>query len=135
MRYPWLDWVFMGTVVLAIVFFFSFIQQRNAVGNVVGGIISTPSENCVNYSASQPYALSSSLLLCPATTHRVDYFALSESDLVIDCQGSTIQGTGGALFVAQTNQPTVTLRDCVIEGYDGLYSAQNPVTVKIESRE
>ncbi len=135
MRHSWFDWVFVGAVVLAIVFFFSFIQQRNAVGNVVGGTVSLPPQDCVNYSTLQPYTLSSSLRLCGDAIHHVEYFTLVESDLVIDCQGSTIQGDGGALFVAQTSQPTVTLRDCEIAGFDGHYSNQNPVTVKIESRE
>lgn len=132
MRHAWMDWVFMGLIVLAVVAFFSFTQQRNAIGQVTGGSLSLPPADCISYSSPQPIVVSSSLLLCPNTTHYVDYFELLESDVVIDCQGSIIQGSGGALFVARGDSPTITLRNCSTQGYDGLYSVQNPVLVRIE---
>lgn len=134
MRYPWLDWVVIGAITLAIVFFFSTLQNRAPVGEVIGGSVSLSPQDCVIYSSpSKSYLLSSSLRLCPNATHPVDYFDLLESEVVIDCQGSTIHGNGGALFVASIDQPTVTLRRCVVEGYDGLYSNQNPVNVIVEN--
>lgn len=132
MRHAWMDWVFMGLIVLAVVAFFAFTQQRNAVGQVAGGTLSLPPKDCISYPASQPIVVTSSLLLCSDAIHYVDYFELVESDVVIDCQGSTLQGSGGALFVARGDSPIITLRNCSTQGYDGLYSVQNPVVVRVE---
>lgn len=132
MRYAWMDWVFMGLIVLAVVSFFSFTQQRNAIGQVAGGTLSLPAQDCISYPSSQPIVVTSSLLLCPDAIHYVDYFELVESDIVINCQGSTVQGSGGALLVARGDSPTITLRNCSTQGYDGLYSTQNPVVVRVE---
>jgi hypothetical protein len=134
MRSAWVDWVFMGAVVLAVVVFLSYAQQRVAVGQVVGGNISLSSQDCVSYSSPQSVSLSTSLLLCPNTTHSVEYFSLVESGLVINCQGSILQGSGGALFVSEAENPTITLVDCVTRGFDGLYSTINPVVVRVETR-
>lgn len=135
MRSAWVDWVFMGAVVLAVVVFLSYAQQRAALGQVVGGNVSLSPQDCVSYSSPQTISLSTSLLLCPNTTHQLDYFSLTESGLVINCQGSTLQGSGGALFVPTVENPTITLIDCVVRGFDGLYSTINPVTVRVEMRE
>lgn len=135
MRSAWNDWLFMGAVVLTIIVFFSFASQRNAIGRVVDGTISN-SADCVDYSAVSPsatIALSSSLRLCSNTIHLIDYFQVEESDLVIDCQDSTIQGNGGALFVPAIDNPILTLKDCTIQGFDGLYSTLNPLVVRVET--
>ena len=137
MKNEWGDWLFMGAVVLAIVVFFSFATQRNVIGRVIEGAVSSPASDCVDYSSSSPsatIALSSSLRLCANTIHLIDHFRVEESDLVIDCQNSIIQGNGGALFVPAIDNPTITLKDCSTKGFDGLYSTQNPLVVRVESR-
>ncbi len=133
MRYPWLDWVFMGAMVVAIIIFFSFASQRAANANVVGGNIVAPPQDCVAKTGFETIPLSYSILFCPNTVNDIDHFELADSGLVINCQGSTLHGRGGALFVAQTVQPTITLRNCVVEGFDGLFTATNPVNVVVEN--
>jgi hypothetical protein len=133
MRNDWNDWIFMAAVVFSVVVLFSFAAQRVSIGRVVGGSVAS-SPDCVTYASSQVVSLSSSLLLCPNTTHQVDYFSVEEDGLVIDCQNSIIQGSGGALFVPRIDNPTITLKDCSTQGFDGLYSALNPLVVRVENR-
>lgn len=133
MRNDWNDWIFMAAVVFSVVVLFSFAAQRVSIGRVVGDAV-VPSANCVSYTQSQAVTLSSSLLLCPDTTHYVDYFSIEEDGLVIDCQNSIIQGSGGALFVPTIENPTLTLKDCSTQGFDGLYSTLNPLVVRVENR-
>lgn len=133
MRYPWLDWVFMGAMVVAIILFFSFASQRSANANVIGGNIITPPQDCVAKTGFETIPLSYSILFCPNTVNDIDHFELIESGLVINCQGSTLNGRGGALFVAQINQPTITLRDCALTGFGGLFTSTNPVNVIVEN--
>lgn len=133
MKRDWNDWIFMGAVVFSVIILFSFATQRSAVGRVVGDAV-VPPANCVSYSSSQKISLESSLLLCPDSTHAVDYFSVEEDGLVIDCQGSTLQGSGGALFVPTLDNPSITLKDCLVQGFDGLYSTTNPLVVRVENR-
>ncbi len=130
MRNSWVDWAVIIVVIASLFFLVSFVQQKTVQGHVVG--LSFSSKECFNYTSSQVHSLTSSLRLCAGAVHMVDYFELWKNDLVIDCQGSTLKGDGGALFVAQTSNLTVTLKHCVVEGYDGLYSAENPLVVRVE---
>lgn len=124
------DWLMIGTIVLAMVFLFSFMQQRTAAGQVIGGNVEL---QCVTLAHAEPVSITTSrLYLCANQIHSVEYFELHAKETIIDCAGSTLQGNGGALLVARVTHPTVTLRNCQLNGFEGLYSSQNPVTVKVE---
>ncbi len=127
------DWVVVGVIAISLVVFFTFVQHSNntITGNVVGTAFKSD-QSCYSFTdaslsvvITEPY-----IALCPNTTHHLDYFELRHENAVINCQGSTIDGTGGALFIPKTsNQPRVTLQNCSIENFGGLFQNARPVTV------
>jgi hypothetical protein len=129
MRNSTLDWIAVAGIFLALIGFFMLIQNRT----VQGQFVAIDSPLCTSFHGSVPIIVSKEkLTLCPGTVHQIDYFALQKKETVIDCQHSTIQGNGGALFVSQTSEPSVTIKDCQLEGFDGLYQNSKPVNVFVE---
>jgi hypothetical protein len=129
MNHSALDWVAVMGIFLSLVGFFVLVQHRTVQGQFVS--LSFPS--CVSLSNSgEKVVVSKNLVLCPNTIHSIDYFLIQASNAVIDCQHSSIQGSGGSLFVSSFPNPSVTLKNCEINGFDGLYPNNNPVTVYVE---
>lgn len=91
------------------------------------------SRPCLSFDSGLPVGVEDSkIVLCPDRVHLVEYFLIRTDQSLIDCQGSIVKGTGGALLLPEgVVNPRVTLKDCVLEGYEGLYSSRNPVDVYI----
>ncbi|MFH0970251.1 MAG: hypothetical protein V1776_02205 [Candidatus Diapherotrites archaeon] len=125
-----IDWVLVGVFAVGLIAFFFFINQRTATGNVTGMAFNEYA-NCYSFSQKLPVVVAHDpIILCPDTIQQVDYFAIQIPQITIKCNGSTIQGNGGALFVPEgVSNPHVTLENCRVENFDGLYSQQNPVDV------
>ncbi len=128
------DWLMVGLIFLVLIGLFMFVQARSPI--VTGRVLDysffeqTP---CVSYSEGKPVAVNGRTLnLCGNQTHSVDYFELFSNETTIRCNGSTISGNGGALFVARIPNPKVSLQNCVVENFDGFYQNKNPVDVRIE---
>ena len=131
MQRSWFDWLMVIILFSAILAFFMFVQQRGITGQVVGVVQSSPA--CVSLTNNQPASLySQELVLCPGT-HEVDYFDLKRPQTRIECQGSLIQGTGGAAFISTIPRAQVTLVDCTLKGFEGLYSNQHPIEIIFEN--
>lgn len=124
------DWAFMIILIFALVVFVWFVSQRSISGQAIGGSVST--SHCLSYEEGLSYSVVGRVNLCANQIHRVDFFEVM-GDTFLDCRGSTIQGEGGALFVAREDSPSVTLHNCVVSGYDGLYVASAPVRVTVEN--
>ncbi|MEK6902055.1 MAG: hypothetical protein AABX02_00510 [archaeon] len=130
------DWVIVGVIALSLLAFFAFVQHANnsITGNVVGTAYNF-SQSCYSFTDDTlPVVITqSSIDLCPTTIHHVDYFELRHPTVIIRCHGSTIMGTGGALFISKTSQqPRVTLEECVLKNIGGYYLNQTPVDVRIK---
>ncbi len=131
MRREWVDWAIVLMVFGALITLVFIIQSSTLSGSVTG--VSFENKDCLSYRTLQSYPLTSSIRLCANQTHFVEYFDVYTNESVIDCQGSTLKGNGGALFVSHKNtQPLITLRHCVLEGYDGFSQASKSVDVRVE---
>lgn len=122
-----------GVIALFLIVFVAFVQAR---GTIITGKLLDASlwgVDCQTFSNLDLVSVrSSSLNLCAGQTHLVDYFSLESSNTTIQCNHSILQGNGGALFVSKTKNAHVTLRDCILQGYDGFYPNTNPIAVRVE---
>ncbi len=129
-----MDWLVFGILALGLIAFFMFVNNGTTVTGRVVGTAFNENRNCYSFDSGLPVMVTQpSLRLCPNTTHAIDYFSIQTRQVLIDCQGSTLQGSGGALLVVEgVNHPRVTLLNCSWEGFDGLYSRTNPIDVYVK---
>lgn len=126
------DWMMVGFVVLFLVVFVAFVHARG--GTITGKLIGVNSlaPACESFSDLESVSVSSTLNLCRGQTHLVDYFSVESPNVIIQCNQSILQGNGGALFVSKIPNAHITLRGCIVQGYDGFYQSANPLSVRME---
>lgn len=124
------DWLIVGVFALGLIAFFMLVTNKTATGHAIGTAYDS-SKSCYAFDAGLPVVVTQdSMVLCADQLNKVAYFSIQVKQTTIDCQGSTIQGNGGAFLVpSRVTNPRVTLRNCTVENYQGLYSTKNPVDV------
>mgnify|MGYP001566978255 CR=1 FL=1 len=131
-----LDWLVIGIFAFALVAFFMFIPTRAGAiqGKVVQSFQAPSSPACETLSQTDAHIVySPTLHLCSGLRHVLPYFDVRVFNLDIFCNGSTLKALdGGTLFVSQLN-PSITLHNCTLEGFDALYSSTQPARVVVES--
>ncbi len=127
-----MDWLIVGVVAIGLIAFFMLVSQRTLTGQAYGTAYNNYA-NCYSFTQGLPVvATYDSIDLCANATHTLAYIAVRVPQLEVNCHGSTIQGAGGALFITEgVSNPRVTLKECVVEGFDGMYSNQDPVNVYV----
>jgi hypothetical protein len=128
-----MDWLLFALLALGLIGFYWMISSKSSPTGQVGGIAYDEGAACYRLDSGLPAVVTyERIVLCPNFTHSVSYFVIQVDQTIIDCQGSLVKGKGGALLLPENvNNPRVTLKDCVLEGYEGLYSSQNPADVYV----
>ena len=128
-----MDWLLFAVLALGLIAFFWMVSAKHASVGQATGLAYVKEKGCYELGTGAPAVVTDKLIiLCGDFTHSVDYFAIQTPQTTIDCQGSVVRGNGGALLLPENVvSPRVTLKDCVLEGYGGLYSSKDPVDVYV----
>ncbi len=128
-----MDWLLFAVLALGLIAFFWMISTKHSSVGQATGLAYVKEKGCYELGEGLPAVVTDEMIvLCGDYAHSVDYFAIQIEQTTIDCQGSTVKGNGGALLLPENVvSPRVTLKDCTLTGYGGLYSSKDSVDVYV----